>query len=194
MPSLQAQNADIRLLRSIYNNRYASLDHGMYVWSQTTYPISIAVPLGLFTAGAIRHDKEMMLKSAEVGTGIVAALALNTAIKYIVQRPRPYETYPDIVPYHTEDSPSFPSGHTAAAFATATSLTLAYPKWYIAVPAYVWASGVGYSRLQLGVHYPSDVLCGALIGTGAAVANHYVHRMLRKHFLQKPQAQPVTAF
>jgi membrane-associated phospholipid phosphatase len=51
-----------------------------------------------------------------------------------------------------------------AAFALATSLSLSYPKCYIIVPSFAWASSVGYSRMDLGVHYPSDVLAGAIVG------------------------------
>jgi undecaprenyl-diphosphatase len=44
-------------------------------------------------------------------------------------------------------------------------LSRSYPKWYIAAPAYLWAGSVGYSRMYLGVHYPSDVFGGAVLGT-----------------------------
>jgi membrane-associated phospholipid phosphatase len=191
---VQAQNADIRMLRSIQDHRNPAHDQAWNVWSQSAYPVAIVLPLGLFTAGMVSHRSDMAIKGAEIGTGIIAGMALTTVLKYTVQRPRPYEQYPDIVPYHREDSPSFPSGHTTAAFATATGLTLAYPRWYVAVPAYLWAAGVGYSRLQLGVHYPSDVLCGALIGTGTAVASHYVSKRLQKRFSKKQTQAPVTAF
>ena len=66
------------------------------------------------------------------------------------------------------------------AFATATSLSLTYPKWYIIVPAYSWAGAVGYSRMHLGVHYPSDVFIGALVGAGSAWLTHAMNKKLLK--------------
>jgi len=53
------------------------------------------------------------------------------------------------------------------AFATATTLSIPYKKWYVTVPAYVWASSVGYSGRYLGRHFPSDVLAGAAEGIGS---------------------------
>jgi membrane-associated phospholipid phosphatase len=73
-----------------------------------------------------------------------------------------------------------PSAHTSSAFATATSLSLAFPKWYVVVPSFVWASSVGYSRMHLGVHYPSDVLVGALVGSGSAFLTQKANQWLNK--------------
>ena len=75
---------------------------------------------------------------------------------------------------------SFPSGHTATAFALATSLSVKYPKWYVIAPSALWACSVGVSRMNEGVHYPSDVLAGAAIGAGCAVVNIYVNKWLNK--------------
>ena len=79
------------------------------------------------------------------------------------------------MPYSSEQSLSFPSGHTSLAFTTATALSLKYPKWYIIAPSYLWASSVGYSRMNLGVHYPSDVVAGALLGAGSAYVTYIVN-------------------
>jgi membrane-associated phospholipid phosphatase len=73
-----------------------------------------------------------------------------------------------------------PSGHTSTAFATATSLSMAYPKWYVIIPSYAWASSVGYSRMHLGVHYPSDVFIGAIVGSGSAFLTHKANQWLEK--------------
>jgi membrane-associated phospholipid phosphatase len=57
---------------------------------------------------------------------------------------------------------------------------LAFPKWYVAIPAFSYAGAVGYSRLDLGVHYPSDVLAGALLGSGTAYLNWKINKALHK--------------
>ena len=106
---------------------------------------------------------------------------MTYGMKYLVDRERPYDKYPDRVhAYSHEGSPSFPSGHTATAFALATSLSVKYPKWYVIAPSAFWACSVGFSRMNEGVHYPSDVAAGAVIGAGCAVANIYVNRWLNK--------------
>jgi membrane-associated phospholipid phosphatase len=66
----------------------------------------------------------------------------------------------------SEKGLSFPSQHTSFAFATATALSLQYRKWWVVVPAYTWAAMVGYSRLYLGQHYPSDVDRRRCFGNG----------------------------
>jgi membrane-associated phospholipid phosphatase len=72
-----------------------------------------------------------------------------------------------------------PSGHTSSAFSTATSLSLNFRKWYVVAPAYTYAAAVGYSRMYLGVHYPSDVLVGALLGSGTAYLTWKINKKLQ---------------
>ena len=75
-------------------------------------------------------------------------------------------------------STSFPSGHSASAFAFATAvgdeLPLAWP------PLHAVAAAITHSRVHTGVHYPGDVLVGSLMGTGAAVAVRYTGRALTR--------------
>jgi undecaprenyl-diphosphatase len=86
-------------------------------------------------------------------------------LKNSLKRERPFhniiELSAHIVP---SDKFSLPSGHTAAAFLMASLITHFYPS--ISVIPYVWASCIGVTRVLLGVHYPSDILAGALLGLG----------------------------
>jgi membrane-associated phospholipid phosphatase len=98
-------------------------------------------------------------------SGVVAGtFALNTAIKLLVRRPRP--ELPGLPPLTgTPTQLSFPSAHASTSFAGAHAYTrLGLP----AVPLYALAVGLACSRLYLGVHYPSDILAGALLGTTTA--------------------------
>ncbi|MBK7817865.1 MAG: phosphatase PAP2 family protein [Sphingobacteriaceae bacterium] len=93
---------------------------------------------------------------------------------------RPFVTHPNDITQKTHVGPlSFPSGHTTAAFATATALTLSTKKWQFAVPAYAYAGLVGYSRMRLGVHYPSDVLGGMIIGIGSGLLTWQIDKWIR---------------
>ena len=69
---------------------------------------------------------------------------------------------------------SFPSGHAATSFACATVLALAFPR--LAVPLYVLAAAIGFSRIYVGVHYPLDVLGGAVLGIAVAIALRWLVR------------------
>jgi undecaprenyl-diphosphatase len=102
--------------------------------------------------------------SGLVSLGAAAAL-VNSVVKLAGRRRRPDRAAARVplarqVPMPS--SPSFPSGHTAAAFAFATGVGRVMP--LAGVPLHVLAAAVGYSRVHTGVHYPGDVLAGAVIG------------------------------
>ena len=104
-----------------------------------------------------------------MGASVLASGIISTLLKHIIERPRPFDLYPELEKLSAGGSFSFPSGHTADAFAFATAICIAYPRWYIIIPAFTWAGSVGYSRMDLGVHYPSDVMAGVIIGAATAV-------------------------
>ena len=66
-------------------------------------------------------------------------------------------------------SVSFPSDHTSTAFFTATSFSIAFPKWSVPVFSFLWATAIGYSRMFLGVRHASDVFAGTIVGIGSTV-------------------------
>jgi membrane-associated phospholipid phosphatase len=184
--SLSSQNIDIRLLRSFNSPETLSSDKFFRFMSNSDAFIVMGIPAVMGTAGLIKHD-DKLFRNACVSLGATAINSgITLAMKYSFNRERPFITYPDITKKSQGGSPSFPSGHTSSAFAAATSLSLAYPKWYVIVPTYSWAGTVAYSRMHLGVHYPSDVLAGALVGAGSAWLTYYVNKKLIIKSKKKP--------
>jgi len=77
----------------------------------------------------------------------------------------------------------FASGHAANSFAVATFIYLLFKSKYPAVSLlYVWAAIIAYSRIYLGVHFPLDILVGALVGTFIAAVLYYASRYTDRHF------------
>jgi undecaprenyl-diphosphatase len=165
-------NIDVNLFRAINNSRCGFSNTVIPVTDKSVLPASILLPFGLAGISRINNNyydenSGVLLFLSEI-TG--AGIAFGT--KQIFRRERPFVTL-DKVYYNKYNSPtdrySFPSGHTATAFSIATSLTLRYPdKPAIIAVSYLYAVIVGYGRIYLGVHYPSDVLGGMIIGSGSA--------------------------
>ena len=175
---LYSQNLDIDMLRDINLNRNRNLDNAFRGITNSSAFISVGVPVVLFGTALINKDSYNKRNGLYIAASLLTAAAISDILKYSIDRPRPFETYPDIQKCTTGGSPSFPSGHTSNAFALATSVSLAYPKWYLIAPAFIWAGAVGYSRMDLGVHYPSDVLFGAILGAGSAYLCHIINLKL----------------
>lgn len=175
-----AQNIDIKLLRSINLGGKQSYDPSFKVISNSASPISIATPIIIYSIGLLNKDETLQKKGIFIGESFLVNAFITVALKNTIKRDRPFVTYPDIEKESDGGSYSFPSGHTSEAFSTATSLSIAFPKWYVIVPSYLWAGAVGYSRMDLGVHYPSDVLAGAIVGSGSAYLTYKLNKWINK--------------
>ena len=177
--SLNAQSSEAQWLHNIN----PSQTHSQF-WintSNSVYPITLAAPASLLAAGFIKKDNQLQKKGWETLGAIGVNLVLTQSLKYVVNRNRPYKDYPTyIISYDNDNSPSFPSTHTSTAFATATALSIQLKKWYVVVPSFAWATAVGYSRLNLGEHYPTDVLAGAAVGVGSAYIAHWLNKKIFK--------------
>jgi membrane-associated phospholipid phosphatase len=106
---------------------------------------------------------------------IIVTVAVTEALKFAIGRSRPEDVYglanvhilrPPLFPDFTD--PSFPSGHTSRAFVLATLLGLQRRKWLPFLVPYAFVAGL--ARVYEGVHYPSDILGGAIVGLAIGVA------------------------
>ena len=131
-------------------------------------------------------------KTRRMGAAMGVALAIgfvtgNLLLKNLVARTRPFLFDPSIelliAPPHEF---SFPSGHTLASFECAVAIFCYRRKWGVA--ALLFAVLIAFSRLYLQVHYPTDVLCGAILGSLIGyLAYRIVETIAHKHVAKRPQ-------
>jgi undecaprenyl-diphosphatase len=163
-----AQRVDVALYAAIAQTPTPALDRAMARLSRAAdYSRLSLVSAAVLAASGGRRGR----RAATMGLASVASTAslVNLGFKPLGRRRRPDRTTEQVpVARHVRmpSSTSFPSGHSAAAFAFATGVGHVLPP--AAIPLRGLAALVAYSRVHTGVHYPGDVVAGALIGTGLA--------------------------
>jgi undecaprenyl-diphosphatase len=129
----------------------------------------------LAAVGGERGRRAALVGVASVG---VSSVINNAVVKWLLPRRRPDRTaaaVPQERWVHMPTSRSFPSGHSASAFAFATAVGSALPA--LSLPLHLAATAVAYSRVHTGVHFPGDTIAGALLGTTAASAVRWAARV-----------------
>lgn len=131
-------------------------------------PLYALATIALWFLARPYGDPRWKLACASGLTSAAIALVTNQAISHVWERPRPFTAHPVLTHLLSAPSldPSFPSDHAAAAFAIAFAV-LAVSRW-AGVGFLAAATVIGLSRIALGLHYPSDVLAGMLVGWAAA--------------------------
>ncbi len=142
-------------------------DRILYFWSYLGNALVVLVLVVLFSLRSpFLKDNLLYLALALLLGGMVV-----NGLKELIQRPRPVAEFASLITagkvhVHVVGAAltgnSFPSGHTQVAFSAATYLSLALPRFCL--PFILLATGVAVSRISMGVHFPLDVMAGALIG------------------------------
>ncbi len=186
--SLQGQpnNGEYKLLQSLAEKRTSSGNNFHKGLSKINSPLCLAVPAGMFITGLIEKDRTLKENALFITESIIVSSLATWTMKSVVKRDKPAVHDPSFIAVMDEHSYSFPSGHTSEAFSMATALSMKYRQWYVVVPSFAYAGLAGYSRLYLGVHFPTDVLAGALVGSGSALLTWKVNQWLHQEKKKKP--------
>jgi undecaprenyl-diphosphatase len=161
---------DVRLAESAnaFAQHHDGWEDAARVYAHLSEPLFIAGVAVLAIAGlALRRPRVLSASVLAVAASGVA-VTMAAVLARVVDRPRPFVAHPQIHLFlaHAAD-PGFPSDHATAAFAIAAVLLVRLGRR--ALPVLLAATALAVSRVLVGVHYPGDVLAGALLGTAAAV-------------------------
>ena len=156
---------DISLLNWLHSHLIPHSVPVLQIISDTTTMVSIAMVILVVIISLAKKSKPLRMKFFMLVTVLLLVTAVTQGLKALIDRDRPFTTYPYIEKLSSGGDSSFPSGHTLEAFAVAAAISLLFSKKKIIIPVYTWAMLVAYSRMALGVHYPTDVLAGIVIGT-----------------------------
>ena len=171
------KDLDINILKTIFESRNPAFDIFLRLITNSAAALAFGIPGIWLMVALIKKDQANKRRALQLLLPVALSAIIANLLKYTIDLPRPYELYPFIHKLSVGGSPSFPSGHTADAFAFATAVSLMYRKWIVVVVMLAWATFVGYTRMALGVHFPSDVLAGAVIGAMCSYAVYfYMHR------------------
>lgn len=171
---------DISLLREINVNRITSLD-GVFRFITDSGPIiAPLIPITIILFGLFRKQRKIWIKGFMIAAPYLLSSVICNVLKFVIDRPRPYKIYPYIQKLSVGGSGSFPSGHAADVFSIAMIVSIFFPKPSIIIPMFLWALLVAFSRMDLGVHYPTDVLTGAFIGISSSLFCSWLYKRSRK--------------
>ena len=167
------------LLRWINGRSNAGFSTWMQTADATFYPITYAsVPVYWGTSllsGEVASEDALAFTA-----GWVATAGSTMLLKRLAGRERPYVRRQDLIIRYTEqelrslgDNSSFPSGHTSMSVFLATYLALESNTPPVRITGGLWATSVAVSRVWNGVHFPTDILAGAILGSGVAMLSHH---------------------
>ena len=174
-------NLDCRIFRSINNSRSPLKTKVLNTFDNSMLPVAVMLSPSLFIYGRVRQKTYDENTAYLAFTSELTNFAVTFGLKTFIKRRRPLQALENVQGKQMPvlDIYSFPSGHASTTFSLATMFALRYPKYpQVYAPMYLWALIVGYGRPYFGMHYPSDVLAGALIGSGSSILIYSLRKEL----------------
>jgi len=172
------EQLDVRFLWHVYALDGPLMTSIMTYSDIAAYPVFFGAPavmwLGALTNTGIERSEALEMSGAWLG-----AVGSAMVLKHLIKRGRPFSVLSGIQAKtkhvgarNLDSDASMPSGHAAIAFALATTVSLQHKEWFFVAPSALLATTIATSRVWLGVHYPSDIAAGAVLGISSAVLVH----------------------
>ncbi|MBS1518269.1 MAG: phosphatase PAP2 family protein [Bacteroidetes bacterium] len=178
------RNIDVRIFRTFNNINSRFVNSLISISNESIIPVSVAAPVGLYTVARINGNYYDESSAVLLALSEFTSLSVTQILKSTVKRDRPFRKLNNVYLSDTSSvagTYSFPSGHSSESFSIATLLTLRYPdKPGLIIGLYSYAAVVSLGRIYWGVHYPSDVLTGMLIGAGSAALIYSLRKPIIK--------------
>ena len=151
----------------------------MYTDKWTWIPFMLVVVYSLLRPGNWKH--RLLMVGSVALLFLLSDFVVSSFIKNIICRPRPSHdpAVMNLLSYVNDyrgGAYGFPSNHASNGFAAATFLALLMRNRWVTLSAFLWAIGSCYSRMYMGVHYPTDILCGALLGSLFAILIYLIYK------------------
>ncbi len=161
----------------------------MYSDKWTWIPFMLVIVYCLLRPGNWRH--RLLMVGSVALLFVLSDFVVSSFIKNVVCRPRPSHdpAVMDLLSYvngYRGGAYGFPSNHASNGFAAATFLALLLRNRWVTLSAFLWAIGSCYSRMYLGVHYPTDILCGAMLGIVFAIIIFFLYKKAAKRLALPP--------
>lgn len=146
---------------------WAIVFRATYLWYAVMVAVAIFVAVTIFPRFRQYRKQNIELFLFAFASALAARFGITELIRFFYNRPRPFEVLEGVrqLVDHSGGG-SFPSGHAALAFAVAAAVATYYPKTSIIF--FLVAFSIGLNRVAAGVHWPSDIVGGALVGIGTA--------------------------
>lgn len=168
---------DKKIVEWVNQHRIKLLDPFFIFITDTAYATAVLIAVTILCIALYGKNKILQCKAVQIATALISNSVVVTLLKYTVNRERPFVNDAIIEKLSSGGSPSFPSGHTADAFVVGVSVMILFKdKVELIILAWCWAVAVAYSRVVLGVHYVSDVIVSAIIGSIIAIIINKIFR------------------
>lgn len=180
------QQADLQVLYFFSHHRAGFLNAFFITITDLATTLTYAVPVVLLIIAYASKRRLLRQKSWLILVTLILTSTIADTIKSVVRRPRPFAAHAFIHPLVAVHTFSFPSGHTAEVALLAISVTFLFTRTWALLLVWLWALVIAYSRMYLGVHYPSDVLGSFVLSV--LFGGTFIRLMLHLGFLDPGKA------